>query len=36
MKNIPAAQAFAITLENRGGSVSPTMEAMFVMGKVSG
>lgn len=36
MKNIPAAQAFAITLEKRGGSPTPTMEAMYVMGKVSG
>ena len=34
MKNIPKAQAFAITLENEGGSPTPTMEAMYVMGKV--
>lgn len=34
MKNIPQAQAFAITLEKRGGSPSPTMNAMYVMGKV--
>jgi hypothetical protein len=34
MRNIPYAQAFAITLENKGGSKSPTMEAMYVMGKV--
>jgi anti-sigma-K factor RskA len=34
MKNIPKAQAFAITLENAGGSPNPTMEQMFVMGKV--
>ncbi len=34
LKNIPNAQAFAITLENKGGSVSPTMDAMYVMGKV--
>lgn len=36
MKNIPQAQAFAITLENTGGSQTPTMEAMYVMGKVTG
>lgn len=34
MKNIPAAQAFAITIEKKGGSVSPTLSAMVVMGKV--
>lgn len=34
MRNIPKAQAFAITLENKGGSTSPTMEAMYVMGGV--
>ena len=34
MKNIPAASAFAITLENKGGSPTPTMEQMFVVGKV--
>jgi anti-sigma-K factor RskA len=34
MKNIPSAQAFAITLEAAGGSASPSMEQMFVMGKV--
>lgn len=34
MRNIPEAQAFAITLEKKGGSPTPTMEAMFVMGKV--
>lgn len=28
------AQAFAITLEQKGGSPSPTLTAMFVMGKV--
>ena len=36
MKNIPQAQAFAITLEKKGGSLTPTMEAMFVLGKVTG
>ena len=30
----PGAVAFAITLEKSGGSPSPTMEDMFVMGKV--
>lgn len=34
MKNIPRAQAFAITLENAGGSPTPTMEQMYVLGKV--
>jgi len=34
MKNIPRAQAFAITLENEGGSVAPTLTAMYVLGKV--
>lgn len=34
MKNIPQAQAFAITLEKKGGSASPTLAAMYVMGKV--
>jgi anti-sigma-K factor RskA len=28
------AQAFAITLENKGGSPVPTMENMYVMGGV--
>jgi anti-sigma-K factor RskA len=34
MKNIPDAQAFAITLEEKGGSATPTLSAMYVMGKV--
>lgn len=34
MKNIPKAQAFAITLENEGGSPTPTMQQMYVLGKV--
>jgi anti-sigma-K factor RskA len=34
MKNIPAAQAFAITVENSGGSPTPTLAAMLVMGSV--
>jgi anti-sigma-K factor RskA len=33
-KSIAAAEAFAITLEPLGGSPSPTIEKMFVMGKV--
>ena len=36
MKNIPRAQAFAITLEKRGGSKTPNMEALYVLGKVTG
>jgi len=35
MKEIPSADAFAVTLEKRGGSPSPTMEQMFVMGAVT-
>lgn len=34
MKNIPAAQGFAITLENTGGSPTPTMSAMYVLGTI--
>jgi anti-sigma-K factor RskA len=34
MKNIPKAEAFAITLEKAGGSQTPTLTAMFAMGKV--
>lgn len=34
MKNIPTAQAFAITLEKKGGSATPTLSAMYVMGQV--
>jgi anti-sigma-K factor RskA len=34
MKNIPKAEAFAITLEKAGGSPTPTLTAMYVMGKV--
>jgi anti-sigma-K factor RskA len=33
--SIDHAQAFAITLENEGGSATPTLTAMYVMGKVS-
>lgn len=35
MKEVGAAQAFAVTLEKRGGSISPTMEKMVVQGGVS-
>jgi anti-sigma-K factor RskA len=34
MKNIPTAQAFAITLEKKGGSPKPTLSEMYVLGKV--
>jgi anti-sigma-K factor RskA len=34
MKNVQNAQAFAVTLEQRGGSPTPTMEAMYAMGKL--
>ena len=34
MKEIGIAQAFAVTLEQRGGSPTPTMEQMLVMGGV--
>lgn len=33
MKNMPSAQAFAITLEKKGGSATPTMDEMYVLGK---
>jgi anti-sigma-K factor RskA len=36
LKTIQKAEAFAITLEKKGGSTSPDMDAMFVMGKVTG
>jgi anti-sigma-K factor RskA len=35
MKEIPAAQAFAVTLEKRGGSASPTMDQMVVLGNIT-
>ncbi len=35
MQNISNASAFAVTLEPRGGSKSPTMEAMYVQGAVT-
>ncbi|SMC34088.1 anti-sigma factor [Moheibacter sediminis] len=34
MKSIENAQAFAITLENEGGSSTPTMDQMFVIGEI--
>lgn len=34
MKNIGKADAFAVTLEPRGGSVSPTLEEMVAMGAI--
>lgn len=36
MKEISKAQAFAVTLEKRGGSINPTMENLLAMGGVSG
>ncbi len=34
MKGVEEAQAFAITLEPKGGSVNPTMEQLYVVGKL--
>lgn len=34
MKSMEDAQAFAITLEPKGGSVNPTMDQMYVMGNL--
>lgn len=34
LKNIPRAEAFAITLETMGGSPSPNMDQLLVLGKV--
>lgn len=34
MKNIPSAQAFAITLEKQGGSITPSLDQMYTMGNV--
>ncbi|AHF17395.1 anti-sigma factor [Niabella soli] len=34
LKDIENAQAFAITLENAGGSPTPTLAQMYVMGKI--
>jgi anti-sigma-K factor RskA len=36
LKTIPKAEAFAITLEKKGGSSTPDMNAMYVMGRVTG
>lgn len=35
MKGFQSAEAFAITLEKEGGSPTPTMSAMYVLGKTS-
>lgn len=35
MKNIPRAQAFAVTLEKRGGSPTPTVDQMYMLGRSS-
>jgi anti-sigma-K factor RskA len=35
MANIDDAQAFAVTLEKKGGSATPTMEAMYLMGEIN-
>ena len=34
VKNIGNAQAFAVTLEEKGGVASPTLSAMYVMGTI--
>lgn len=34
MKNIPKAEAFAITLEKEGGSSTPNLKALLVMGNI--
>jgi anti-sigma-K factor RskA len=34
MKSIVSAQAFAVTLENKGGSASPTLTAMCLLGNI--
>jgi anti-sigma-K factor RskA len=34
MKNIPRAQAFAITLEKEGGNKIPNLKALFVLGNI--
>jgi anti-sigma-K factor RskA len=34
MKNIPRAEAFAITLEKKGGSSTPSLDKLYVMGRV--
>jgi anti-sigma-K factor RskA len=34
MKNVHNAEAFAITVERRGGSPTPTMETMYAIGRL--
>jgi anti-sigma-K factor RskA len=34
MQNAQSVQAFAITLERKGGSVTPTVDSMYVMGRL--
>lgn len=34
VKQVAGAQAFAITLEQKGGAISPTLSAMYVMGNI--
>ncbi len=34
MKDVPEAQAFAVTIEREGGSPTPTLEAMVLLGQV--
>jgi anti-sigma-K factor RskA len=34
MKNVQNAQAFAITLEPKGGSANPSLNKMYVVGKL--
>lgn len=36
VKNVEKVQVFAVTLENKGGSQTPTLDQMFVAGKVAG
>lgn len=36
VKDVTTAQAFAVTLEKKGGSPSPSLDQMFVAGKVAG
>lgn len=36
MKAVPGAQMFAVTLEKKGGSPTPTLAAMYLAGKVAG
>jgi anti-sigma-K factor RskA len=36
VKNVNSAQVFAVTLEKKGGSPTPSLDQMFVAGKVAG